>query len=1175
MSLKKYVSSITKNQETSGDDKFMKPPPDKTVGIKNGQYDKMNEKGYIPPETPITYGDVIFGKVTPINDTTNSGKIFKDSSEQYKVNADAVVDRVYLGIKNQDGYETRSALIRSERFPHIGDKFCMKFDGTTDVLTSKGWKKIEDITTKDLVATLVDGEKLVYRHPTDVYKFDYNGPMYELRSQQVDLDVTMDHDLYAKKSDHDKFDRYPASELMGKSYNLKKNCKNIYPDVATININGTEYDYDVFLDLLGIFIADGSLDHSNNSRILLAGEKGRKIDHIYEVAKKLGLEVSSSNKKTTALNDYELGCEYSICSSDLYSILKELNVGALNKLPSYVWELSERQARILLNSLVSCDGSHNLQGSECYYTSSKQLADDVMKLCIHCGWAGSIKTLREEGTEYDITSNGRHSTGTLNADTLSVRINKTECEPQINHGHSKSQDGQSERSYHYEGTVGCIQVPSHVFMIRQNNKNVWIGNCCYATGHDVLTTDGWVKVEELTTKHKVACLVGKEKDTLMYINPVAIQEYDYNGEMYEVDSNMVKLLVTPNHRMWVAPRHTRTYRIETAENVANKQRRYKKCVEKYIPDNDVNEHISYDRKFILPGVEDLPEQRLDMKAFLIVLGIWIAEGSMSNDWAVSFAANKKRVQDALVEHCATLGFKIHKHMSKGELVNWCLPEKRLVSFFKTFSEISINKYLPSFVWDLDQIEARWLIDGMMLGDGHRMENGTRRYDTSSAKLADDFQRLCLHAGYSTNIALKCEAGYEAVRVTGEKKGKIIRASVNAWRMTIVESQNYPLVNKDVKKKKCDRMVNYKGKVYCCTVPTDDGVIYVRYKRHPVWCGQSRFGQKGTIGLDLDGPDMPFTRYGIRPDIIMNPNAIPSRMTIGQLWECLVGKVGALKGVNMDATPFEDYDIKVYENMLEALGYQRKGEEYLYNGMTGRKIRNMIFIGPTYYQRLKHMVQDKIHCLTGDHDVLTQDGWTKISEITQEHMIAIPCDCDSDHSDHSGHGNQGGHKYVQPTEVLQYPKKPRNVVLIRYSDGSVMQRITEEHRLYVADTSDSSDALQFNLVPVTVLMDRSTNTLNCRYMIDGNGCVIEGPFRYSVELVDEPVYCLSVYGERFVVRHNSISDNLKSNEQNYNNCGVITGNSRARGPVTILTRQTPEGNGMRRYFLRSIQRPSKC
>lgn len=111
---------------------------------------------------------------------------------------------------------------------------------------------------------------------------------------------------------------------------------------------------------------------------------------------------------------------------------------------------------------------------------------------------------------------------------------------------------------------------------------------------------------------------------------------------------------------------------------------------------------------------------------------------------------------------------------------------------------------------------------------------------------------------------------------------------------------------------------------------------------------------------MESIDMPFTKHGIRPDIIMNPNAIPSRMTIGQLWECLLGKIGALKGMNMDGTAFEDYDLGVMKTMLEKLGYQRECEEYLYNGMTGKMIKHMIFIGPTYYQRLKHMVQDKIH-----------------------------------------------------------------------------------------------------------------------------------------------------------------------------------------------------------------------
>ena len=123
---------------------------------------------------------------------------------------------------------------------------------------------------------------------------------------------------------------------------------------------------------------------------------------------------------------------------------------------------------------------------------------------------------------------------------------------------------------------------------------------------------------------------------------------------------------------------------------------------------------------------------------------------------------------------------------------------------------------------------------------------------------------------------------------------------------------------------------------------------------------SRYGQKGTCGILMPSIDMPFTKHGIRPDIILNPNAIPSRQTIGQLLESLVGKVAALDVMEGDGTPFEDFDIEKVEKRLEALGYDPKGYEEMYNGMTGEKLKMKIYFGPTYYQRLKHMVQDKLH-----------------------------------------------------------------------------------------------------------------------------------------------------------------------------------------------------------------------
>lgn len=123
---------------------------------------------------------------------------------------------------------------------------------------------------------------------------------------------------------------------------------------------------------------------------------------------------------------------------------------------------------------------------------------------------------------------------------------------------------------------------------------------------------------------------------------------------------------------------------------------------------------------------------------------------------------------------------------------------------------------------------------------------------------------------------------------------------------------------------------------------------------------SRHGQKGTVGLTYTQEDMPFTREGIVPDLIINPHAIPSRMTIGHLVECLLSKVACINAQEGDATPFIDLTVNDISQELHSLGYQNRGFERMYSGFTGRPLEALIFLGPTYYQRLKHMVDDKIH-----------------------------------------------------------------------------------------------------------------------------------------------------------------------------------------------------------------------
>ena len=106
--------------------------------------------------------------------------------------------------------------------------------------------------------------------------------------------------------------------------------------------------------------------------------------------------------------------------------------------------------------------------------------------------------------------------------------------------------------------------------------------------------------------------------------------------------------------------------------------------------------------------------------------------------------------------------------------------------------------------------------------------------------------------------------------------------------------------------------------------------------------------------------MPFTAEGITPDIVVNPHAIPSRMTIGHLIECLLSKVSAIQGTFGDATAFSTVTVDDISTKLAESGYQKRGYEVLYNGHTGRKLNANVYFGPTYYQRLKHMVDDKIH-----------------------------------------------------------------------------------------------------------------------------------------------------------------------------------------------------------------------
>jgi DNA-directed RNA polymerase II subunit RPB2 len=454
---------------------------------------------------------------------------------------------------------------------------------------------------------------------------------------------------------------------------------------------------------------------------------------------------------------------------------------------------------------------------------------------------------------------------------------------------------------------------------------------CVPGDVEVLTTNGWIAIKHIQKGLHQVYQLDVSTNTAQFGEVLDTYKFEHDGEMLHAVGDTYHIECTLDHRMLIKKSDDNEYALVKAKDAHQMS-------------GFVFKKTAVHHK---PAVISSPPESLmnvfgkNIKSIAMYLGAWYHSGTLSSGHITL------RMTPNLLKYMSKQLSKHHigHTIQYGQYIN--IYNEVL---YKYCSDIQATDALPNFVADMADAEARQFIRFMF------NDSMTKKVPQEQA---DALQRLILQGG------MCCDMNETTITYYADDPQEPVQHVYTR---------------------------PFSGHVYCIEVPTH--VFYMRMQGKTMWTGNSsRHGQKGTVGMIYRQEDMPFTSEGISPDIIINPHAIPSRMTIAQLMECIMGKGCCMEGTYGDATPFTDISVEDLAGVLEKHGYERYGNEVLYNSRTGEQMPTSIFIGPTYYQRLKHMVNDKIHSRAANGPVVmltrqpaegrARDGGLRLGEMEIE------------------------------------------------------------------------------------------------------------------------------------------------------------------------------------------------